>query len=297
MKLKGIILAAGSGTRLYPITAAYNKQLAIVYDKPLIYYPLNTLIAAGITDILIISTIEMLPLYKQLFLNSHLIGLNISFEIQKEPNGIAEAFIIAKDFIGNDNVCLILGDNIFYGTNLHKNNKINSNIIYGLYVKTPERYGVINFNSKNEVTEVIEKPQKYISNYAVPGIYYYNSDVVDIAKNLKPSNRNELEITDINNILLKENNIEVILLERGVSWFDCGDAKSLLDAANFIYSIEERHGKKVGCYEEGLYDVGIIDKEQIEKYIETLPNSNYKNYLINNIHNKHNNLLKNAMLF
>ncbi len=297
MKTKGIILAAGSGTRLYPITAAYSKQLAIIYDKPLIYYPLNTLISTGITDILIISTAEMLPLYKKLFANSHLLGLNISFEIQNEPNGIAEAFIIGQDFIGNDNVCLILGDNIFYGTDLSKNNKMRSNTIFGLYVKTPERYGVIDFNSKNEVSRIIEKPQKYISNYAVPGIYFYSSAVVDIAKKLKPSNRNELEITDINNILLNENSIDVVLLERSVSWFDCGNAKSLIEAANFIYSIEERHGIKVGCYEEELYNAGLINKEQLEKYIAVLPNSDYKHYLTNSIQNKHNRATESSMLW
>ena len=283
MLSKGIILAGGSGSRLYPITASYSKQLAAVYDKPLIYYPLNTLISLGIKDILIISTEQMLPLYKKLLENAHLLNLNIVFEIQKDPKGIAEAFIIGADFIGNDNVCLILGDNIFYGINfIFRENTIqNPNTIFGLYVKEPEKYGVINFSTENKVIEIIEKPQNYISNYAIPGIYHYDCDVVNIAKKLKPSARNELEITDINNILLKENKLDVVMLGRDVVWFDCGDSKSLLDASNFIFSIEDRHGIKVGCYEESIYNAGFVNTEQMLKYIETLPNCNYKNYLVN----------------
>ncbi|MCL2039619.1 MAG: sugar phosphate nucleotidyltransferase [Bacteroidetes bacterium] len=296
MKVKGIILAAGSGHRLYPITAAYSKQLSIVYDKPLIYYPLNTLISAGITDILLISTFDMLPLYRKLFANSHLIGLNMSYAVQESPNGIAEAFIIGADFIGDDNVCLVLGDNIFYGANLPSSSKIRRNTIFGLYVKMPERYGVISFNSDNSIAEIVEKPQKYISNYVVPGIYYYDNSVVDIARYLVPSRRNELEITDINNILLRSNNIDVVLLDKGVSWFDCGDAKSLLEAANFIHFIEERHGIKIGCYESELYNSGLISKEQLTKYIDALPNSHYKYYLINT-QNKSNIIQGNVALF
>ena len=277
MHTKGIILAGGSGSRLYPTTTAYSKQLVNVYDKPLIYYPLNTLISLKVRDILIIATSEMIPLYKKLFANSYLLGLNIFFEIQKKPNGIAESFIIAEDFIGNEDVWLILGDNIFYGANfIFKKNK---NTIFGLYVKEPEKYGVIRFEDKNKPVEIIEKPYKYISNYAVPGIYYYDCNVVDIAKKLKPSARNELEITDVNNILLEEKLLDITMLEKEVVWFDCGNSKSLLEASNFIFSIEERHGIKVGCYEETIYNANSINKKQFLTYIDTFPICDYKNYL------------------
>ena len=279
MKTKGIILAGGSGSRLHPITSVYSKQLATVYDKPLIYYPLNTLISLGIKDVLIISAEEMLPLYKKLFRNSDILGLHINYEVQQKPKGIAEAFIIGADFIGRENVCLILGDNIFYGN--FKNDSNNVNKIFGLYVKEPQRYGVIKFTQQNEPIEIIEKPQSHISNYAVPGIYFYDYNVINIAKKLKPSARNELEITDINNILLREKILDVVMLDSGITWFDCGTPKSLLDASNFIYSIENRHGIKVGCYEESMYSTGFADKEQMLEYIKTLPDCDYKNYLIN----------------
>jgi glucose-1-phosphate thymidylyltransferase len=289
MKTKGIILAGGFGTRLYPITQAYSKQLISVYDKPMLYYPLNTLISLSIKDILIISVKEMLPLYKKLLERVSLLGLNIEYAIQDSPKGIAEAFIIGERFVGNDNVCLILGDNIFYGAdsvlyssinNHNINSPDNVNTIFALYVKDAHRYGVVMFEN-NVPIKIVEKPKTYISNYVIPGIYYYSCDVINIAKVLKPSNRKELEITDINNILLKENKLNVVMLNRGVTWLDCGTPQSLLAASNFISSVEERHGIKVGCFEETAYKMNFCVQEQLIKYVNVLPDCDYKNYLHN----------------
>jgi glucose-1-phosphate thymidylyltransferase len=288
MTTKGIILAGGYGTRLFPITKMYSKQLIAVFDKPMLYYPLNTLIIAGIKDILIISNTETLILYQQLLGDGKSAGLNISYAVQDKPNGIAEAFIIAEDFIGIDNVCLILGDNIFYGADYVFYDAINqskamqsTNHIFALYVSEPQRYGVVKFDDNKHPIEIIEKPTKFISNYAIPGFYIYDCNVVNIAKSLKPSNRNELEITDINNILLKDNKLEITILDRTVTWLDCGTPQSLLSASNFIASAEERYGKKFGCYEETAYKKGFISRKQLLSICEALPISQYTEYLMN----------------
>ena len=310
MKTKGIILAGGNGVRLYPLSKIYSKQLIAVYDKQMIYYPFATIIAAGISDILIISDENTLHFYQKLFNDGKNLGLSIEYAIQKKPNGIAEAFIIGKNFIANDNVALILGDNIFYGSNeiffnainsfQNKNpnsdknpnninnnlNNINNNlnningIIFALYVNEPERYGVVKFDSNGQPIEIIEKPKNYISNYAIPGFYIYDSSVVEVAENLKPSNRNELEITDVNNFYLKKNQLDVIKLSTGITWLDCGTPNSLLNASNFVASIEERHGLKLGCPEEESLKMNFINKNQLLDYANDLPDCNYRNYLI-----------------
>ena len=285
---KGIILAGGTGSRLYPLSKIYSKQLVAVFDKPMIYYPISTLISAGISEILIISDEAMLAIYQKMFGTGKKLGLKIDYAIQAEPNGIAEAFIIGKDFINSNNVALILGDNIFYGTDniffdaVKKANTVDnfSGIIFALYVNAPERYGVVKFSDKQTPQEIIEKPKKYISNYAVPGFYIYNSSVVRVAENLKPSARGELEITDINNYFLKNENLEVITLQTGVTWLDCGTPNSLLNASNFIASIEGRHGVKLGCYEEAAYKMKFVTNEKLLDYSNELPDCDYKNYLI-----------------
>jgi len=301
-KTKGIILAGGSGSRLYPLSKIYSKQLVAVFDKPMIYYSISTLISAGISEILIISDEIMLKYYKKIFDNGKKLGLKISYEVQEKPNGIAEAFIIGKKFIGGDNnVALILGDNIFYGTdNIFQTaiKKANSTeyfhgIIFALYVNEPQRYGVVKFyenknpetNATNEIIpiEIIEKPKNYISNYAVPGFYIYNSTVVEVAENLKPSKRGELEITDVNNYFLKNHKLEVLKLQNGVTWLDCGTPLSLLNASNFIASIEERHGIKLGCYEEESYKMKFISQDELLNYCKELPDCDYKNYLLKRI--------------
>ena len=282
--MKGIILAGGSGSRLNPLTKAISKQLIPVYDKPMIYYPLSTLMLAGIKDILIISTPQDLPKFRELFGNGQEIGLNISYQEQPRPEGIAQAFIIGEDFIGKDSVCLILGDNIFYGHSLSITLQRMANLksgayIFGYWVKDPQRYGIVEFNQKNEVISIEEKPQYPQSNYAVPGLYFYDNEVIDMAKNLKPSARGELEITDVNLEYLKQGNLKVELLGRGYAWLDTGTPDSLMDASNYIATIERRQGLKIGCIEEVAYRMGYIDQGQLKKIINQSPENDYKKYL------------------
>lgn len=282
--MKGIILAGGAGSRLNPITKVISKQLIPAYDKPIVYYPLSTLMLAGIRDILIISTPHDLPKFKELFGDGREIGLNISYKEQPRPEGIAQAFIIGEKFIADDSVCLILGDNIFYGHSfsmtLQKMAGIKeSACIFGYWVANPQRYGVVEFNENNEVISIEEKPKYPKSNYAVPGLYFYDNKVVDIAKNLKPSARGELEITDVNLAYLKKGNLKVELLGRGYAWLDTGTPDSLLDASNYIATMERRQGLKIGCIEEVAFRMGYIDKNQFEGIIERLPVNDYRKYL------------------
>ena len=282
--MKGIILAGGAGTRLNPLTKALSKQLIPVYDKPMIYYPLSALMLAGIKDILIISTPQDLPKFIDLFGDGHLIGLNLTYKEQPKPEGIAQAFIIGEKFIENDSVCLILGDNIFYGHNLSRTLQRIAGLnkgayIFGYWVANPQRYGVVEFNEKNEAISIEEKPQYPKSNYAVPGIYFYDNEVVDIAKNLKPSARGELEITDVNLAYLKKGNLRVELLGRGYAWLDTGTPDSLLDASNYIATTERRQGLKIGCIEEVAFRMGHIDRSHFEKIIDKLPINDYRKYL------------------
>lgn len=282
--MKGIVLAGGSGTRLYPITISVSKQLTPVYDKPMLYYPISTLMLMGIKDILIISTKDDIPRYKKLFGNGKSLGLRFSYKIQHAPNGLAEAFIIGEDFIKNEDVCLILGDNLFHGTGytskIRKRIKnLKGGLIFGYRVSDPQRYGVVEFDKSFKVKSIEEKPQNPKSNYAVPGLYFYDNSVVKIAKNLKPSDRGELEITDLNKEYLNKGDLEVQLLGRGVSWFDTGTHTSLLNASNFVRSIEERQGKKISCIEEVSLNMGFMDKKMLQKYIDLYPSCDYKNYL------------------
>ena len=282
--MKGIILAGGAGTRLNPLTKAISKQLIPVYDKPMIYYPLSILMLAGIKDILIISTPQDLPKFIDLFGDSHSIGLNLSYKEQPRPEGIAQAFIIGEDFIGKDSVCLILGDNIFYGHSLSMTLQKMAGLkegacIFGYWVANPQRYGVVDFNENNEVISIEEKPRYPKSNYAVPGLYFYDNEVVYIAKNLKPSARGELEITDVNLTYLKKGNLKVELLGRGYAWLDTGTPDSLLDASNYIATMERRQGLKIGCIEEVAFRMGYIERSQLEKIINKLPINDYKKYL------------------
>jgi len=282
--MKGIILAGGAGTRLNPLTKAISKQLIPVYDKPMIYYPLSTLMLAGIKDILIISTPQDLPKFRELFGDGQEIGLSISYREQPKPEGIAQAFIIGEEFIGEDSVCLILGDNIFYGHNLSMTLQKMAGpkegaCIFGYWVANPQRYGVVEFNEDNEAICIEEKPQYPKSNYAVPGIYFYDNEVVNIAKNLKPSARGELEITDVNLAYLKRGNLKVELLGRGYAWLDTGTPDSLLDASNYIATMERRQGLKIGCIEEVAFRMGFIDKNQFVGIIERLPINDYRKYL------------------
>ncbi len=280
--MKGIILAGGSGSRLYPVTKVYSKQLTLIYDKPLIYYPLSMLMLGGIKDILIISNKETIPLYKQLFDSGSQLGLNIEYAIQAAPNGIAEAFIIGEKFISSDCVTLVLGDNIFYG-NLeffYKALKKNVNAtIFGYQVNDPERYGVIEFDGDGNALSIEEKPAKPKSNYAVPGIYIYDNEVVSISKNLKPSARGELEITDVNREYLKGGKLKVEKIGRGVAWLDTGTPEALLQAANFFGVIEQRQGLKVGCVEEIAFRMSFISRDKFGKLINLIPKSSYRNYL------------------
>ena len=284
--MKGIILAGGSGSRLNPLTKVISKQLIPVYDKPMIYYPLSTLMLAGIKDILIISTPQDLPKFTDLFGNGQEIGLEITYKEQPKPEGIAQAFVIGEKFIENDSVCLILGDNIFYGHNFSMTLQRIAGLkkgacIFGYWVANPQRYGVVEFNKNNEVISIEEKPQYPKSNYAVPGIYFYDNKVVDIAKNLKPSERGELEITDVNLTYLKKKNLKVELLGRGYAWLDTGTPDSLIDASNYIATIERRQGLKIGCIEEIAYRMGYIDKLQLKKVIHKMPENSYRKYLEN----------------
>tara|TARA_R110002096_G_scaffold195816_2_gene378459 strand:- start:325 stop:1179 length:855 start_codon:yes stop_codon:yes gene_type:complete len=282
--MKGIVLAGGSGTRLHPLTLAVSKQLMPVYDKPMIYYPLSTLISAGIREILIISTPQDLPLFKKLLGNGNHIGCSFEYEVQENPNGLAEAFLIGEKFIGKDKVALILGDNIFYGSGLSNllkaNNNPNGGIVYAYHVNDPERYGVVEFDDKNNVLSIEEKPLEPKSNYAVPGIYFYNNEVVEIAKNIKPSKRGELEITEVNNVYLKKGKLSVEILDRGTAWLDTGTFDSLMQAGQFVQVIEERQGLKVGSIEEAAFRAGFISKKQLIKLSESLLKSGYSKNLL-----------------
>lgn len=280
--MKGIILAGGAGSRLYPVSKVYSKQLTLIYDKPLIYYPLSILMLADIREILIISNEETIPLYRKLFENGKDLGLNIEYALQSAPNGIAESFIIGEKFIGDDSVTLILGDNIFYG-NLDfiyraLQNKSGATI-FGYRVNDPERYGIVEFDSDGKAISIEEKPSKPRSDYAVPGLYMYDNNVVSIAKSIKPSARGELEITDVNNRYLEEGKLSVEKIGRGVAWLDTGTPESLLAASNFFGVIEDRQGLKVACLEEIAFNRGFISKGEFEELVNRIPRSLYKEYL------------------
>ena len=284
--MKGIVLAGGSGTRLYPITKVVSKQLLPIYDKPMIYYPISTLMLAGIKDILIISTPQDTPRFKQLMGNGEKLGLNISYRIQSTPDGLAQAFIIGEEFIDDDPVCLILGDNIFYGHGLsrllQKGKKsikeTDRALIFGYSVKDPERYGVVSFDNLGKVTQIVEKPKIPASNYAVVGLYFYPNDVIDIAKNLRPSDRGELEITSVNQKYLEQDRMNVEIMGRGYAWLDTGTQEAMNNASNFIRSVEDRQSFKISCLEEIAFRKGFIDREQLEKLSEDFPND-YGAYL------------------
>lgn len=283
--MKGIILAGGSGTRLYPITQAVSKQILPIYDKPMIYYPMSVLMLAGITDILIISTPRDINSFKELFDDGGHIGLNISYAIQEEPRGLAEAFIIGEEFIENDNVALVLGDNVFYGYGFSErlNNATNRKdgaTIFGYHVSNPESFGVVEFDNDNNVVSIEEKPHTPKSNYAVPGLYFYDNDVIEIAKSVKPSNRGELEITSINNQYLKRGKLKVELLGRGMAWLDTGTHRGLLDAANFVEAVQTRQGLYIACLEEIAYRQGFINREQLIKLAQPLLKVEYGQYLM-----------------
>mgnify|MGYP006141175417 FL=1 len=282
--MKGIILAGGSGTRLHPLTLAVSKQLMPIYDKPMIYYPLSTLMWAGISEILIISTPHDLPLFRQLLGDGSKLGCRFEYAVQEHPNGLAEAFIIGKEFVGNDKVALILGDNIFYGTGLaellQKNNDPDGGIIYAYHVLDPERYGVVDFDANGKVLSIEEKPEHPKSNYAVPGIYFYDNSVIEIAANIKPSHRGELEITDVNKEYLNQGNLQVSILDRGTAWLDTGTFQSLMQAGQFVQVIEERQGLKIGAIEEAAYKMGFIDANQLKKIAEPLLKSGYGTHLM-----------------
>jgi glucose-1-phosphate thymidylyltransferase len=277
--MKGIVLAGGSGTRLHPLTLSVSKQLMPVYDKPMIYYPLSTLISAGISDILIISTPQDLPLFQKLLGNGNQLGCKFQYEIQENPNGLAEAFLIAEAFIANESVALILGDNIFYGSGLSKLLRENTNpaggIVYAYHVNDPERYGVVEFDEHQNAISIEEKPKEPKSNFAVPGIYFYDNSVIEKAKKLVRSHRGELEITDINKAYLKEGNLSVRILDRGTAWLDTGTFKSLIQASNFVEVIEERQGLKVGSIEEAAFTSGFINKKELQELAKPLLKSGY----------------------
>ncbi|ESU24166.1 glucose-1-phosphate thymidylyltransferase [Flavobacterium enshiense DK69] len=287
--MKGIILAGGSGTRLHPLTLAVSKQLMPIYDKPMIYYPLSTLMWAGIREILIISTPHDLPLFRQLLGDGSSLGCRFEYAVQEHPNGLAEAFIIGKEFVGNDKVALILGDNIFYGTGLAEllqaNNNPDGGIIYAYHVHDPERYGVVDFDKDGKVISIEEKPLQPKSNYAVPGIYFYDNNVLEIAANIKPSQRGELEITDVNKEYLDRGKLQVSILDRGTAWLDTGTFQSLMQAGQFVEVIEERQGLKIGAIEEAAYKMGFIDSAQLKALAEPLLKSGYGKHLMSLVSN------------
>ena len=281
--MKGIILAGGSGTRLHPLTLAMSKQMMPVYDKPMIYYPLSCLMMAGINEILIISTPHDLPNFQKLLGDGSTLGCKFEYKVQEQPNGLAQAFVIGEEFIGKDKVALILGDNIFYGSGLaellQSNNNPDGGVVYAYHVSDPERYGVVEFDAKMNAVSIEEKPAQPKSNYAVPGLYFYDNSVVEIAKNIKPSPRGEYEITDVNKVYLQQGKLKVGILNRGTAWLDTGTFASLMQAGQFVQVIEERQDLKIGCIEEVAYRMGFIDKAQLRKLAEPLVKSGYGQYL------------------
>ncbi|EHE86192.1 glucose-1-phosphate thymidylyltransferase RfbA [Latilactobacillus curvatus] len=283
--MKGIILAGGSGTRLYPITRALSKQLIPIYDKPMIYYPMSVLMLAGIQDIMIISTPTDTPRFKELFGNGNDLGLNIEYAVQEQPNGLAEAFVIGADFIGDDSVCLILGDNIYYGGGLSEMlqraaQKESGATVFGYHVNDPERFGVVDFDENMHAKSIVEKPEHPASNYAVTGLYFYDNQVVDIAKNIKPSPRGELEITDINKAYLEKGQLDVELMGRGFAWLDTGTHDSLQEASSFIATVQKRQNLKVACLEEIAYRMNYIDKAKVIELAQPLKKNDYGQYLL-----------------
>ena len=282
--MKGIILAGGSGTRLHPLTFAMSKQMMPIFDKPMIYYPLSVLMMAGINEILIISTPHDLPQFERLLGNGENLGCKFTYAVQEIPNGLAQAFVIGEKFIGNEKVALILGDNIFYGVglggSLKQINNPEGGVVFAYHVSDPERYGVVEFDENHRVLSIEEKPQVPKSNYAVPGLYFYDNDVVEIAKNLKPSPRGEFEITDINKEYLKQGKLKVSIMDRGTAWLDTGTFSSLMQAGQFVQVIEERQGLKIGCIEEVAFNMGYINKEKLIKLANPLTKSGYGNYLL-----------------